>query len=295
MCRRGPSIHPLPAIQGWRPQDRFEILQSARHEADRFNVVLGSVRRCFPSLLKAGGRLAFVVPAEIGYVPYARPVIRFLLDNFSNVQVIAVKEKGFSDLSEAVWFVYASGYGKSSNAIDFSLHDSFRDVPDPPSSGEYIIRTDLKSWNDRLRPYLLPQTIRTLYLQIGHLTSVVRLGDWARVSVGYVTGANDFFHLRPSEVQRLEIPNEFLMPSLRRSAFLPQKAATHNTAKSWPNRDQPVLLLNVPAGTPIPTEVRHYLNSSAGQKAKDAYKMPYAFALVQPCRTFVCPMHFLGI
>lgn len=64
-------------------------------------------------------------------MPYTRPVIRFLLDNFSNVQVIAVKEKDFSDLSEAVWFVYASGYGKSSNAIDFSLHDSFHDVPDP--------------------------------------------------------------------------------------------------------------------------------------------------------------------
>lgn len=165
------------------------------------------------SLLKPGGRLAFVVPAEIGHAPYARPVIRFLLDNFSNVHIMAVKEKIFSDLSEAVWFVYASGYGKPSNALGFSLHDSFRDVPDPPSSGEYITRTDLKSWNDRLRPYLLPQTIRDLYLQIGHLTNVARLGDCARVGVGYVTGANDFFHLRPSEARRLEIPNEFLMPS----------------------------------------------------------------------------------
>lgn len=56
-------------------------------------------------LLRAGGGSAFVVPAKIGHAPYARPVIRFLLDNFSNVQVIAVKEKVFSDLSEAVWFV----------------------------------------------------------------------------------------------------------------------------------------------------------------------------------------------
>lgn len=140
------------------------------------------------SLLKRGGRLAFVVPAEIGYAPYAQPVVRFLFDNFSDVHVAAVREKGFPDLSEAVWFLYASGFGKPSDGIGLSSYNSFRDVPGLPPRGERIGRTELKSWNNRLRPFLLSRAIRGLYSHVGRMA---RLGDCARVGIGYVTGAND--------------------------------------------------------------------------------------------------------
>ncbi len=126
------------------------------------------------SLLTPGGRLAFVVPAEIGHAPYAQPVIRFLLDNFSSVHVVAVREKVFPALSEDIWFD-ASGFGQSSDSLSFSSYNSFRDVPEPLSSGERIDRSDLKSWNDRLRPFLLPRAIRDLYVQLSHLEGVIRL------------------------------------------------------------------------------------------------------------------------
>ena len=221
------------------------------------------------SLLKRGGRMAFVVPAEIGHAPYAQPVIQFLFDNFSDVHLAAIREKVFPDLSEAVWFIHASGFGRASDSIGLSLYNSFRDVPELPSRRERINRMDLKLWNHRLRPFLLPRAIRDLY---SHISRRVRLGDYARIGVGYVTGANDFFHIRPSEARRLKIPKEFLTPSLRRSAFLPQKAVTHGTVRSWLNQDEPVLLLNIPAEARLPTEVRHYLDSSAGRKARTAYK-----------------------
>lgn len=221
------------------------------------------------SLLKRGGRMAFVVPAEIGHAPYAQPVLRFLFDNFSDVQVAAVREKVFLDLSEAVWFLYASGFGKPSNGIGLSSYNSFRDVPGLPPRGERIGRTELKSWNNRLRPFLLSRAIRGMYSHVGRMA---RLGDCARVGIGYVTGANDFFHISPSKARRLNLPGEFLTPSLRRSAFLPQKAVTHRTVQNWLNQDEPVLLLHIPAGVRLPTEVRHYLDSSAGRKARTAYK-----------------------
>ena len=224
------------------------------------------------SLLKPAGRLAFVVPAEIGHAPYARPLIRFLLDNFSNVHVAAVREKVFPELSEDVWFVYASGFGKSSDSIVLSAHGSFSEVPEPLSGGEQIDSAVFESWNDRLRPFLLPPRIRDLYTRLSSHEGTVRLGDCARVGIGYVTGANDFFHLRPSDAERIGIPDEFLRPSVRRSAFLPQKAVTHSTVKNWLDRDEPVLLLNIPAGATLPKEVRRYLDSSSGRKARTAYK-----------------------
>ncbi|WP_430253111.1 N-6 DNA methylase [Neorhizobium sp. DAR64872/K0K18] len=55
------------------------------------------------SLLKTGGRMAFVVPAEIGHAPYAKSLLDFLVRSFSYVQVIAVRDKLFPRLSEDCW------------------------------------------------------------------------------------------------------------------------------------------------------------------------------------------------
>jgi len=51
------------------------------------------------SLLKPGGRMAFVVPAEIGHAFYVGPLLDYLLGSFSAVQVVAVREKPFKRVS----------------------------------------------------------------------------------------------------------------------------------------------------------------------------------------------------
>ena len=61
------------------------------------------------SLLRRGGRLAFVVPAEIGHAPYAAPLLEFLASHFDAVQIIAIRDKLFPKLSEDCWLLYADG------------------------------------------------------------------------------------------------------------------------------------------------------------------------------------------
>jgi hypothetical protein len=51
------------------------------------------------ALLKPGGRMAFVVPAEIGHAPYAVPMLTALCDHFDELQVIAI-QKSFSPISQ---------------------------------------------------------------------------------------------------------------------------------------------------------------------------------------------------
>jgi tRNA1(Val) A37 N6-methylase TrmN6 len=62
-------------------------------------------------LLKLGGRMAFVVPAEIGHAPYAAPLLEHLIKRFSIVHIVAVREKLFPDLSQDCWLLYADGFG----------------------------------------------------------------------------------------------------------------------------------------------------------------------------------------
>ena len=224
-------------------------------------------------LLKLGGRMAFVVPAEIGHAPYAAPLLDYLLASFSSVHIIAVRKKLFPALSEDCWLLYTKGYGGKADAIDLTVVDHF--VPDraPPAP---TLKIDLEEWrtvwNRRLRPYLLPASVRRLYADALADPGTHRLADFASVGIGYISGHNEFFHLRPSDAKRLRIPSHFLQPSLRNGRAMPDKQITKSTIQSWVRNDDPVLLLRLARDQAFPPSVRNYLDSSAGQEARQGYK-----------------------
>jgi adenine-specific DNA-methyltransferase len=225
------------------------------------------------ALLKPGGRLAFVVPAEIGHAPYAAPLLEYLVGTFAMVHVIAVREKLFPQLSEDCWLLYADGHGGAASHIDLTVCDVFKPTKAPPQP---TVRVDLTEWRQiwsrRLRPYLLPKEIRTLYGQAADHADSRRLGDIASVGIGYVSGGNDFFHLRPSEAKRWKIPGAFLHASLRNGRAMPSREITRATVDSWMSADAPVLLLRLKHDQELPASVRRYLDSGAGRTAREGYK-----------------------
>lgn len=225
------------------------------------------------ALLKPGGRMAFVVPAEIGHAPYAAPLLEYLLGAFSKVHIIAVREKLFPQLSEDCWLLYADGYGGLASHIDLTICDRFKPAKLPPKP---TIKVDLsewrQTWSRRLRPYLLPEGIRAVYRQAAEHPDSRRLGDIASVGIGYVSGDNDFFHLRPSEAKRWKIPRALLHPSLRNSRAMPNRQITRATVERWTRADEPVLLLRLKRDQELPASVLRYLDSSAGRAAREGYK-----------------------
>ena len=224
-------------------------------------------------LLKRGGRMAFVVPAEIGHAPYAAPLLDFLVASFSTVQIVAVRRKLFPTLSEDCWLLYTEGFGGKANAIDLTVVDEFKPTRTPPKAS---IRVDLEEWrnvwNRRLRPYLLPSSVRNLYGSALADPDTKRMSEFANVGIGYISGDNDFFHLRPSDAKRLGIPSALLQPSLRNGRAMPENHITRATVDAWTKSDDQVLLLRLTRGQELPVAVRHYLDSTAGREARLGYK-----------------------
>ena len=229
------------------------------------------------SLLKPGGRMAFVVPAEIGHAPYAAPLLEYLVGNFELVQVVAVRRKLFPDLSEDCWLLYTDNFGGCTNEIRFTALDSFNaaECRRPPRQAVQIPVAEWRAdWSRRLRPFLLPAGARELYrLAAGHPLAT-RLKDIAGVGIGYVSGANDFFHLRPSDAERLGIPAKLLHPTVRNGRALPARCLTRSTIAKWHAADDPIMLLRLPKvpAEDLPTSVRRYLDSGPGREARQAYK-----------------------
>lgn len=226
------------------------------------------------ALLKPGGRMAFVVPAEIGHAPYAAPLLDYLVSAFTTVHVIAVREKLFPSLSEDCWLLYADGFREgSASHIDLTVCDRFRPTSERPRP---TVRVNLSEWrilwSRRLRPYLLPTELRALYGCAATHAESRRLGDFANVGIGYVSGDNSFFHLRPSDAKRWKIPGAFLHASLRNSRSMPRQQITRATVATWISADEPVLLLRLQPDQDLPSSVREYLDSSAGRAARQGYK-----------------------
>lgn len=224
-------------------------------------------------LLKVGGRMAFVVPAEIGHAPYSAPMLDFLVENFSRVQVVAVREKLFPELSEDCWLLYAEEYGGRTDTIEFTIQERFTFSGKPPAPTLSVPVSDWRTvWNKRLRPFLLSSRARDLYSALVRASGTRRLGEIAAVSIGYVSGANSFFHLRPSEAARWRIPPAVLHPSVRNSRALPPARLTRSVLDKWKREDAPVMLLRLEKNQQVPAPVKRYLESEAAREAQQAYK-----------------------
>lgn len=224
------------------------------------------------TLLKPNARMAFVVPAEIGHAPYCAPLLEYLVAHFAVVHIIAVRSKLFPELSEDCWLLYADGYGACTDEIRFSTLNKFRRMNAPPLAFARIPVSEWRKWRCRLRPFLLDSAARQLYQEVLADGDTHLLGQLATVGIGYVSGANDFFHLRPSEAKRLKIPKQMLHASVRNGRALPAKRLTAAVVDRWHRDDDPVLLLRIEKTADVPKSVERYLTSEAAEVARQAYK-----------------------
>ncbi len=223
--------------------------------------------------LRVGGRIAFVVPAEIGHAPYATPLLEYLVANFGFVHVVAIREKIFPRLAEDCWLLFADEAGQRADGIRLSRLDRFAPGDMPPAVSEWISVDEWRvRWRGRLRPFLLPPCVRNLYARTAADPTSVRLGEIAQIGIGYVSGANRFFHLRPSVARRFAIPDKFLLPSIRNSRYLTRQVIDKADIKRWIANDEPIFLLRIPPRVRVPATVQAYLDTAEGQRARTSYK-----------------------
>ena len=96
--------------------------------------------------------------------------------------------------------------------------------------------------------------------------------EFAHINVGYVSGANDFFHLRPSEAENLGIPEAFLQTSVRGARDLPPVQLNASAVKRWLREDRPALLLRLYKEQELPRAIQVYLRTSRAKQVSAAYK-----------------------
>ncbi|MGH3848436.1 MAG: N-6 DNA methylase [Pseudonocardiaceae bacterium] len=74
--------------------------------------------------LAANGRLALVLPYDLTYVRYARPLWQFLGARFGELRVIRVHERMFPDILQETVLLLADSYGGRSTEIVFEAYET---------------------------------------------------------------------------------------------------------------------------------------------------------------------------
>jgi adenine-specific DNA methylase len=231
------------------------------------------------SAIRPGGRLAVVVPAEIGHAAYARAVISYLRRSFRRVAIATFQKKLFPDLSEDTYLLMAEDKGHG--PAEFVLRDfehagelrklrfsrnphlrAFKPVPDEC----------LLAGEGRLTECFLSPKARGLYRELKQRSDTFPLGEIADVGIGYVTGANDFFHLGPDEAVRLSIPSDYLKPTVRRGKALSGLRLTHRDWSDQLDRRDTGYLLQIERQSGIPAPVRRYLDEGERLGVHRGYK-----------------------
>lgn len=218
----------VDAVIGNPPYVRFQLWGGDRARAQAACAAQGVTLTGLASLwapftvhacrfLKPGGRLAFVLPAEILHAQYAGPVRDFLLARFSTVAVGLFRQRVFPGAQEEVVVLIADGWQKGpaggwrlSEVADVEALDVealLRVQPLPASA------TPLEA--------LLPTAAREAYAHCRERDDVVRASTWLQINIGLVTGANDFFVLNDADRSRWGIDALLTRPALSRAGDLP--------------------------------------------------------------------------
>ncbi|MFW5867033.1 MAG: N-6 DNA methylase [Armatimonadota bacterium] len=224
------------------------------------------------SLVRSGGRMAFVIPAEIGHSTYAAPLIEGLCRHFAKITVVAVREKLFPHLSQDAWLLYAEGKGGSTDEIGFTSIDRFVPEVDPRRPQRRIALATWRAMGRRLRKFLIPSEALDTYMSLSQRAGAVCFEDIADVTIGYVSGDNDFFHFNKSAARMFEIPEKCLRPTIRRGEQLVAEYVDERLVERWLAAEEQIWVLDLSSVDHIPPPVESYLSSPRGEEAQTRYK-----------------------
>lgn len=241
-------------------------LKFTKHTNAWVPFVLQSLR-----LLRPGGRLGMVVPAELMHVLHANSLREYLLDHCDRVAVVHLEELFSGAVLQGVVLLLCSKKERpNSDRAEIAFpHARTEDLMNghvasfisgmPFNSGNAITY----KWMEGL---LLPDELEA-YEAAKELSGVHRFAELADVDVGIVTGANNFFLITDDVVEKYDL-GEFAEPMFGRSSHVRGLRIRSSDLRQNAAAGLPTNFLRFPAvaKTALPQAAREYI--ALGEKSE---------------------------
>lgn len=234
----GDELPICEAVVGNPPYVRYQLSdaaagQRAASDAGLATTRLSSIWAPFVAhsvqFVRQGGRLAYVLPAELLHAQYAAGVLDFLCARFSSVTVALFERRVFPGaLEEVVLLLADDAGGRCSEPTLISFTDvadlGARGLPHAQVPGLATtaknLRPAARTAHDKLLSQLLPQKTRELLSRLLVTPGVEPLGNFGSVDIGAVTGANRFFLLSDEQAREDGLDDELLHEAVSKAAHV---------------------------------------------------------------------------
>ena len=230
--------------------------------------------------LRPGGRLALVLPAELLQVSYAAQLRSFLTDRFRRLHLISCNELFFPKAEQEVILLLGEDARRrpapdSSCEVTLTQATSVADIVHRPvaellqGASPKAINHDSEKW----LKYFLSDSEIHLMRALRASDHITTLQTFATVNVGVVTGKNQFFVLRQSEVDSNQIA-DYTVPLVSRSMHLKGAKIDLTDWRTLARSDARVHLLHLAPlnGAKLTPQLDFYIRYGERMKVHQGYK-----------------------
>ena len=173
------------------------------------------------AFVRPGGRLALILPAELIHASYAAPLREHLRRSFRKVHVVSFRQAVFPEVQEEVVLLLAADRDGGPGSLGLAEVESCSDLDDLAailkSAEAFAPDEEPEKW---LPGYAAHPGVAILdHLQDRGLLGP--LGEIGKASIGFVSGANEFFVVTAEEAARWRLPEGSLRSALVRARQIP--------------------------------------------------------------------------
>ncbi len=168
--------------------------------------------------LRQGGRLGMVLPAELLQVNYARELREFLARKYSRLHLITFRRLLFEGVEQETLLLLGDRRDSDGAEISFTELEDINSLGASVLESSTPLHADINHARDKWTQFFLTPKEFDLVKELE--TSIPsRLGDFAEVDVGIVTGRNEFFVLTRSAAAAWGL-TDYCQPLVGKSAHV---------------------------------------------------------------------------
>ena len=253
-------------------QEAIKIFESAKIKYSKLmnawvSFVVGSTL-----LLNKKGKIAFVLPAEILQVGYAKPLRKFLINNFKKITIITFKKLVFPDIQQEVVLLFCDKVGKGMSKID---HHELEDIHSLSGFETKTLSRPTKKIqiaDTKWTHYFLSKKEIQFLHEIRSSDNIKSLGDYCKIEVGITTGANPFFTVTKATVDEYDL-HEYAFPLVGRSVQVPSCILTQQDWETNVEKGARAFFLYFPSRKMLNKGAESYItDAEQNQKYHKGYK-----------------------
>lgn len=228
------------------------------------------------ALLKPGGRLAMVIPAELLHVLHAASLRKYLLSECSRILIIDPNDLLFEEALQGTILLMAEKKSTETTSMGVSVVHAPSNMflhEDPAIYFDRASYVNGDILNGKWMKLLLVSDEIQVFEKVRRIAGVHKFSELASVDVGIVTGANKFFLVNDATVKKYGL-GPWAKPMFGRSEHC--LGVVYDKRQHHENRKQGLptnfLMFGDESFESLPSSVRCYLLEGEQQKIHTRYK-----------------------